>query len=47
MKGWIEMTASLVWLWRVDAVPPDRWDLLGALVALAGMAIIAFAPRAG
>jgi small multidrug resistance family-3 protein len=41
----VYVIASLVWLWSVEGIAPDRWDLVGAAVALAGMAIIAFAPR--
>lgn len=35
----------LPWLWLVDGIRPTLWDGLGATVALAGMAIIMFAPR--
>ncbi|MEG0000630.1 MAG: YnfA family protein [Comamonas sp.] len=45
--GGVYVAAALVWLWLVDGIQPTRWDLAGAAVALAGMAIIAFAPRAG
>lgn len=45
--GGVYVGMALVWLWLVDGIQPTRWDLLGAAVALAGMAIIAFAPRAG
>jgi len=44
--GGVYVTVALLWLWLVDGVSPDRWDLIGATVALAGMSIIAFAPRA-
>jgi len=44
--GGVYVTVALLWLWLVDGVSPDRWDLVGATVALAGMSIIAFAPRA-
>lgn len=44
--GGVYVTAALLWLWRVEEISPDRWDLVGAAVALAGMAIIAFAPHA-
>ena len=37
---------ALLWLWCVDGVMPTRWDLLGGIVCLAGMAIIALQPRA-
>ncbi|GIX26990.1 MAG: UPF0060 membrane protein [Burkholderiales bacterium] len=44
--GGVYVFTALFWLWAVDGVVPDRWDLLGGLVALAGMAIIMFGPRA-
>ncbi len=43
--GGVYVAAALVWLWLVDGVRPDRWDLLGGAVTLVGMAIIAFGPR--
>lgn len=36
---------AILWLWLVDGVQPTAWDITGTLVALAGMAIIMFAPR--
>ncbi len=45
--GGVYVAMALIWLWLVDGIQPTRWDLAGAAVALAGMAIIAFAPRAG
>lgn len=44
--GGVYVFTAIFWLWAVDGVVPDRWDLLGGLVALAGMAIIMFGPRA-
>ena len=44
--GGIYILASLVWLWLVEGVRPDRWDLVGAAVCLAGAAIILLGPRA-
>jgi small multidrug resistance family-3 protein len=43
--GGIYIAASLAWLWIVEGVRPDRWDSIGALVCLAGAAIIIAAPR--
>jgi small multidrug resistance family-3 protein len=43
--GGIYIAASLCWLWLAEGVRPDRWDLLGALVCLAGASVILFAPR--
>lgn len=45
--GGIYVSVALVWLWLVDGVRPSMWDVLGVAVTLAGMAIIAFAPRHG
>jgi small multidrug resistance family-3 protein len=43
--GGIYIAASLVWLRLVEGVTPDRYDLIGALVCMAGAAIILAAPR--
>ncbi len=43
--GGVYVSVALLWLWLVDGVSPDRWDLFGTAVTLAGTAIIAFAPR--
>lgn len=43
--GGVYVLVALVWLWLVDGIAPDRWDIVGVAVSLVGMAIIAFAPR--
>lgn len=43
--GGIFIVLSLLWGRVVDGWHPDRWDLLGGAVALAGVAIIMWAPR--
>lgn len=43
--GGVFIALSLLWGWRVDKVAPDRYDLLGALIALVGVFIIMYAPR--
>ena len=43
--GGVYICASLGWLWAVERVRPDRWDALGALICLAGAAVILFGPR--
>lgn len=45
--GGVYVAVAIGWLWVMDGVRPTAWDLLGSAVALAGMAIIAFAPRTG
>ena len=44
--GGVYITMAIFWLWAVDAVKPTRWDLLGAGLCLAGMAVIMSSPRA-
>ncbi|KPQ07077.1 MAG: small multidrug resistance family-3 protein [Rhodobacteraceae bacterium HLUCCA12] len=43
--GGIYITASLVWLWTIEGMRPDRWDLTGVALCLLGAGIILFAPR--
>ena len=43
--GGIYIISALVWLWLVEGVRPDRWDVLGAATCLAGAAIILYGPR--
>lgn len=43
--GGIYIASSLVWLWLIEGVRPDRWDIIGASVCLVGAAIIIAAPR--
>ena len=45
--GGVYIASALVWLWAVEGARPDRWDLIGAAVCLAGAALILFGPRAG
>jgi small multidrug resistance family-3 protein len=45
--GGVYIAASLVWLWAIEGVRPDRWDIGGAALALAGAAVILFRPRNG
>lgn len=43
--GGVYIAVAIGWLWAVDGIRPSTWDIAGSLVALAGMAIIMFAPR--
>ncbi|WP_420009324.1 YnfA family protein [Xanthomonas sacchari] len=45
--GGVYVAVALLWLWTVQGMSPTRWDLLGAGLCLAGMAVIMFAPRQG
>jgi small multidrug resistance family-3 protein len=42
--GGVYISVALLWLWAVDGIAPSRWDLVGAAVALMGMAIIVLQP---
>lgn len=44
--GGVYVAASLGWLWMVEGIRPDRWDLLGGAIVLIGGALILFGPRA-
>jgi small multidrug resistance family-3 protein len=37
---------SLLWGWAIDRVAPDRYDVVGACLCLAGVAVIMYTPRA-
>lgn len=43
--GGVYIVASILWLWLAEGRLPDRWDISGAVVCLAGGAIILFGPR--
>lgn len=43
--GGVYIGVALLWLWAVEGIRPNSWDVAGATVALAGMAIIIFQPR--
>ncbi len=43
--GGVYIAASLAWMWGVEGLRPDRWDVLGAAICLVGAAVILLAPR--
>jgi small multidrug resistance family-3 protein len=45
--GGIFVAGSLAWGVVADGFRPDRWDLAGAALCLAGVGVIMFAPRPG
>jgi small multidrug resistance family-3 protein len=45
--GGMYIAVALVWLRVVEGVPLTRWDVAGAAIALAGMAVIALQPAPG
>jgi small multidrug resistance family-3 protein len=45
--GGIFIVMALIWDWIVEGIAPDRFDIIGAAIALAGVAIIFYIPRKG
>ncbi len=43
--GGVFVVLSILWGWRIDKISPDRFDLIGGAVALAGVFIIMYWPR--
>ncbi|MGO4438600.1 YnfA family protein [Rhizobium sp. RAF56] len=44
--GGIYVAASVLWLWWIEGRVPDRWDVSGAAICIAGTAVILLGPRA-
>ena len=44
--GGVYILSALLWVWLAEGVKPDRWDVVGAAIALIGAAIIFWGPRA-
>ena len=43
--GGVYILASMVWMRMAEGAEPDRWDLAGLCLCLAGAAVILWAPR--
>ena len=43
--GGVFIFLSLLWGWQVDKTVPDKFDLIGALIAIAGVFVIIYFPR--
>jgi small multidrug resistance family-3 protein len=43
--GGVYIGASLAWLWAIEGIRPDRWDLTGTALCLVGATIIIAGPR--
>jgi small multidrug resistance family-3 protein len=41
----VYIVALILWLWIAEGARPDRWDIAGAGICLAGAALILFGPR--
>ena len=43
--GGIFIVLSILWGWLVDRITPDRFDLIGGIIALLGVSMIMYWPR--
>ena len=43
--GGMFIVLSLLWGWSLEGTRPDRFDTIGAVICLVGMAVIMYAPR--
>ncbi|WP_406229556.1 YnfA family protein [Nocardia sp. NBC_01009] len=43
--GGVFVAGSLLWGMALDGFRPDRWDVIGAVTCLVGVALIMYAPR--
>ncbi|MBP2663898.1 MAG: hypothetical protein H6Q71_1846 [Firmicutes bacterium] len=43
--GGVFIALSILWGWGVDKVVPDKFDLIGGMMALIGVMIIMYWPR--
>jgi small multidrug resistance family-3 protein len=39
------LSILFIWGWQVDRIPPDRYELIGGLICLSGVALIMYWPR--
>jgi small multidrug resistance family-3 protein len=43
--GGVFIVMAMLWGWKVDGITPDRYDLIGASLAVASVLIIMYSPR--
>ena len=43
--GGVYIVASLLWLWIIEGQRLDKWDILGAIICIAGAVLILFGHR--
>lgn len=43
--GGVYIASSLLFMWTVEDIRPDRWDTIGATICLFGATVILWGPR--
>lgn len=43
--GGIYILLSLGWMWAIEGIRPDRWDVTGTAICVAGALVILLGPR--
>ncbi len=43
--GGIFIVLSILWGWQIGRTAPDKFDLIGSLIALVGVSVIMYWPR--
>ncbi|MBB5620273.1 drug/metabolite transporter superfamily protein YnfA [Pedobacter cryoconitis] len=43
--GGVFIVLALLWAWKADGFKQDKWDIIGASIALIGACIIIYMPR--
>jgi small multidrug resistance family-3 protein len=43
--GGIFIVLSILWGWQIDKIAPDKFDVIGGLIALLGVSVIMYWPR--
>lgn len=44
--GGIFIVLACLWAWKIDGFKPDKYDIIGAAIALIGACVIIYMPRA-
>lgn len=45
--GGVFIVMAMLWGWVFDGIAPDRFDVIGAIIAVIGVAVIFYWPRKG
>ena len=43
--GGVFIILSVLWGWHIDKIIPDKYDLIGSIIALVGVLVIMYWPR--